>query len=46
LLDEMREPVGRWQRLSRALGDVRGTRLAGFWEDPLPFIGRLVHWGD
>ena len=46
LLDEMREPGRRWQQLRRALGDVRGARLAGFWEDPLPFIGRVVHWDD
>lgn len=34
----------RLPRLAAALDEARGARLDGVCDDPLPFLGRLIHW--
>jgi len=46
LLAELQAGGPCWSKLAAALDDARGTRLGGVWDDPLPFLGRLVHWRE
>lgn len=43
LLAELRGGGSRRARLVAALAAVRGARLDKVWDDPLPFLGRLIH---
>lgn len=44
LLGDLLAAGPRRPRLAAALDDARGARLDGIWDDPLPFLGRLLHW--